>query len=320
MVKIQSKKAYVLTYGDAFVDYIADDQTNTSFSMFLGGATVNVAVGVARLGVPSAFITITGDDATSEFVRGELEAEEIIMKYAKIEPEKRVSGVYVHLTEDNDRIFQQYIDDAPDIQVSVNDIKEEAFIEASILNLCSGTLFQPTALETSRKAIEYAKKHGVLLAFDANIRPLRWDSETQCRETISSFFKDADLLKFTEEELTFLTETHSLEEGLAKIAHLDVPIILITAGEHGTYAVLNGQVQHVSVEPVVPVDTTGAGDAFMAGILRYVHLNGLPQTMDSLIECTSFANELGALATTKAGALTAMPRLAELNLNKKSVY
>ena len=85
---VQSNKTHVLTYGDAFVDYIADDTTNSSFSMFLGGATVNVAVGVARLGVPSAFITITGDDATSEFVRGELEAEDVIMDYAKLEPEK----------------------------------------------------------------------------------------------------------------------------------------------------------------------------------------------------------------------------------------
>jgi len=312
---LHSNKKHVLTYGDAFVDYIADDRSNTSFSMFLGGATVNVAVGVARLGVPSAFITITGDDATSEFVRGEFGAEEVIMDYSKFEPEKRVSGVYVHLTEDHDRIFHQYIDEAPEIQVQADDLKEEAFEKASILNLCSGTLFQPTALETSRKAVEFAKKHGTLFAFDVNIRPLRWPSEAQCRETITSFFKDADLLKFTEEELEFMTETKSLEEGLAKLAPLEVPIILVTAGEMGTYAVLNGQVQHVPVEPVIPVDTTGAGDAFMAGVLRYVHLNGLPTTMESLVECSAFANKLGALAATKAGALTAMPRLADLNLD-----
>ncbi|WP_075620294.1 PfkB family carbohydrate kinase [Paenisporosarcina indica] len=311
---VHSYKTHVLTYGDAFVDYIAEDRTNTSFSMFLGGATVNVAVGVARLGVPSAFITITGDDPTSEFVRGELKFEEVIMEYAKLEPEKRVSGVYVHLTEDNDRVFHKYIDDAPDIQVEADDLIEEAFEKASILNLCSGTLFHPKALETSRIAVEFAKKHGALFSFDANIRPLRWSSEKQCRETISSFFKDADLLKFTREELAFLTETQTLEDGLAKLAPLEIPIILVTAGEEGTYAALNGQVQHVPVEPVVPVDTTGAGDAFMAGILRYVHLNGLPKTIKSLIECCTFANRLGALATTKAGALTAMPRLSDLNM------
>lgn len=307
-----SNKSHVLTYGDAFVDYIADDTTNTSFSMFLGGATVNVAVGVARLGVPSAFITITGDDETSAFVRCELKKEEVIMDYAKLETEKRVSGVYVHLTEDHDRIFHTYIDETPDIQVKAYDLKEEAFEHASILNLCSGTLFQQTALETSRKAVELAKKHGALLSFDANIRPLRWSSEELCRTIISSFFKDADLLKVTTEELMFLTETSSFEEGLAAIANLHIPVILVTAGADGAYSVLNGEVQHVPVKQVVPVDTTGAGDAFMAGVLRYVHLNGLPTSIDSLVACTAFANRLGAIVATKAGALTALPKLADL--------
>ena len=307
-----SNKNHVLTYGDAFVDYIAEDTTNTSFSMFLGGATVNVAVGVARLGVPSAFITITGDDETSAFVRGELQKEDVIMDYAKLEPDKRVSGVYVHLTEDHDRIFHTYIDEAPAIQVKAHELQESAFEQATILNLCSGTLFQETALETSRKAVELAKKHGALLSFDANIRPLRWSSEEECRTVISSFFKDADLLKVTTEELMFLTETSSFEAGLAKIAYLQIPVILVTAGADGTYSVLNGEVQHVPVEPIIPVDTTGAGDAFMAGVLRYIHLNGIPTSMDSLVTCTAFANRLGALAATKAGALTALPKLADL--------
>ncbi len=69
---------------------------------------------------------------------------------------------------------------------------------------------------------------------------------------------------------------------------------------------------HVPVEQVVPVDTTGAGDAFMAGVLRYVHFNGLPTTKESLFDCVAFGNKLGALAATKAGALTALPRYDEI--------
>ena len=65
-------KKFVLIYGDAFVDYIAEDQSNSRFTKFLGGATVNVAAGVARLGAASSFITVTGENETSEFVRNEL--------------------------------------------------------------------------------------------------------------------------------------------------------------------------------------------------------------------------------------------------------
>ena len=309
---VNTKKKHVLIYGDAFVDYIAKDQSNSTFAMFLGGATVNVAAGISRLGASVAFITVTGDDPTSEFVRDELQKEGVDLAFAKLENDKRVSGVYIHLTKDNDRIFQTYIDETPDIQVEASDLTVKAFQDASVLHICSGTMFHPTALETTREAVHLAKKHGVLLSIDANIRPLRWESENLCRETILSFVERADLLKLTEEELFFLTETETIIDGIGKLKSYQIPVILITAGELGTYAIIDGAVTHVGITPVVPVDTTGAGDAFMAGILRQIHLKGQPKTTDEWIDFISFGNKLGAICVTKSGALSAMPWLIDI--------
>lgn len=306
-------KDFVLVYGDAFVDYIANDKTNTSFTTFLGGATVNVAAGISRIGAPSALITITGDDETSEFVRSEISKEGVNIDYSIIVPEKRVSGVYVHLTEECERVFKDYVDETPDLQVEPHQLNEEAFKRASIFNVCSGTMFHPTALDTTRKGVEMAKEKGAIIAIDANIRPLRWSSEENCRETIISFFEDAHILKLTDEELFFLTQTDNLQDGIEILNQYLVPIVLITVGADGAYAVLNGEVIHVPTERVEAVDTTGAGDAFMAGVLRTVHYNGLPTTQDELIKCVSFGNKLGAFAATKAGALSALPKLVEVN-------
>lgn len=308
----QLDKEFVLIYGDAFVDYIANDQTNTSFTKFLGGATINVAAGISRIGAPSALITITGDDETSQFCREEIASEGVNMDFAIFDPAKRVSGVYVHLTENCEREFKDYVDETPNLQVTPEQLQEEAFKRASIFNVCSGTMFEPTALKTTQRAVEMAKEKGAIIAIDANIRPLRWESEEICRETIGSFFEDADILKLTDEELFFLTETTTIEEGLSKLDELLVPIILVTVGGDGAYAVLNGEVTHVPVKRIVPVDTTGAGDAFMAGVLRYVHFNGLPTVTEDLIECVAFGNKLGARAATKAGALTALPSYEEI--------
>ena len=305
-------KEFILVYGDAFVDYIANDQTNTSFTKYLGGATINVAAGISRIGAPSALITITGDDETSEFCRQEIIKEGVNLDFAILDPAKRVSGVYVHLTENCERVFKDYVDETPNLQVTPGQLQEEAFKRASILNVCSGTMFEETALKTTRAAVEMAKDKGAIIAIDANIRPLRWESEEVCRETIASFFEDTDILKLTDEELFFLTESTTIEEGLQKLDELLVPIVLITVGADGAYAVLNGEVTHVPVERVVPVDTTGAGDAFMAGVLRYVHFNGLPTVSEDLIRCVSFGNKLGAMAATKAGALTALPSYEEI--------
>ena len=309
---IDTKKKHVLIYGDAFVDYIAEDQSNSTFTTFLGGATVNVAAGVSRLGASSAFITVTGDDETSEFVRDELRKEGVDLSFAKLEKDKRVSGVYVHLTEDNDRVFQRYVDATPAIQVEPVDLSLGAFLDASVLHICSGTMFQPTALQTTKKAVRLAKTAGIWLSLDANIRPLRWESEALCRETILSFIAEVDVLKLTDEELFFLTETIILETGLSKLVAHEIPVILVTAGEIGTYAVIDGILTHVSVEPVVPVDTTGASDAFVAGILRQIHLKGQPENRDEWIDYIAFGNKLGAICATKLGALSAMPRLEEI--------
>lgn len=309
---IQSDKDFILVYGDAFVDYIANDHTNTSFTKFLGGATINVAAGISRIGAPSALITITGDDETSEFCRQEITAEGVNMDFSIFDPTKRVSGVYVHLKENGEREFKDYVDETPNLQVTPEQLSEEAFKRASILNVCSGTMFEPTALATTRAAVDLAKEKGAIIAIDANIRPLRWESEAICRETITNFFEDADILKLTDDELFFLTETDSLEEGLSKLDELLVPIILVTVGAEGAYAVLNGEVTHVPVKKVQAVDTTGAGDAFMAGVLRYVHFNGLPTTNEELVKCVSFGNTLGAFAATKAGALTALPHFEDI--------
>ncbi|WP_274308762.1 carbohydrate kinase family protein [Solibacillus daqui] len=308
----QIDKEFVLIYGDAFVDYIANDQTNTSFTKFLGGATINVAAGISRIGAPSALITITGDDETSEFCRQEIVKEGVNMDYAVFDPAKRVCGVYVHLTENCEREFKDYVDETPNLQVTPEQLQEEAFKRASVFNICSGTMFEATALKTTRAAVDMAKEKGTIIAIDANIRPLRWESEEICRETIGAFFDDADILKLTDEELFFLTETTTIDEGLAKLDELLVPIILITVGGDGAYAVLNGEIIHVPVERIVPVDTTGAGDAFMAGILRYVHFYGLPTIKEDLVKCVAFGNKLGALAATKAGALTALPSYEEI--------
>lgn len=309
---LESKKEFVLVYGDAFVDFIANDTTNTTFTKFLGGATVNVAAGISRIGAPAALITLTGDDETSEFVRHELDNEGVIMDYAKIIPEKRVSGVHVHLTERHERIFTNYIDDTPDLQVESGHLQEEAFQRASIFNFCSNTMFHPTALETTKKAVALAKKHQVLVAMDANIRPLRWESPQICHDTIATFLKDADLLKLADEELFFLTQSNTLEEGIHALKRFDIPLIMVTVGDKGAYVIFNDEMKHVPSIKIECVDTTGAGDAFMAGILRQLHLYGMPKTMDEAFNYVRFANQLGACAATKAGAITAMPHYEEI--------
>ncbi len=154
----------------------------------------------------------------------------------------------------------------------------------------------------------------MLVAFDPNIRMKRWESEAACRNIVTPFLSETDILKISQDELLFLMNSADLTESLEKLRAYHIPYVWVTQGENGAAAVTANQTLHVSAKEVQAIDTTGAGDAFMAGVLRYVHINGLPSTMESLVSCTEFANHLGALAATKAGALTALPRLSELKI------
>lgn len=303
---------HVLIYGDIFVDYIATDKTNTDFTTFLGGATVNVAAGVSRLGAKSSLITVIGEDEDSIFAEKELQQEGVDITYAVRVPEKKVNRVYVHLTPEHDRVFANYVDDTPDLQVQSSDLDERAFKNASILHICSGTMFHPTALATTRRAIELAKANNVFLSFDSNVRPLRWESEEICRDTILQFLEQIDLLKLTEEELFFLMQEVDVEKALNQLAAYNIPVVMMTMGELGTLAIIEGAQHHVGVEPIDPVDTTGAGDAFIAGVLRGLHLQGKPGNLEEMLEHIKFGNEMGALCAMKSGALSAMPHADEL--------
>lgn len=310
---LESTREFILIYGDAFVDYIANDTSNTSFTKFLGGTTINVAAGISRIGAPSAIITVTGDDETSQFVRDELKREGVNTDYAKIIDEKRVTGVEVHLTTNRDRIFTNYSDETPDIQVEASHLKDEAFAKASVFNFCSNTMFQKTALETTKAAVQKAIEHDCLIAMDANIRPLRWESPEQCLATISEFLPYVDVMKLADEELFFLTNTKTLEEGIAALAKYDITLLMITVGAEGSHIVFEGEIKHVPSIEIVCVDTTGAGDAFMSGMLRSIHQKGLPKTIEEAYDYVFFSNQLGALTATRAGAITAMPHLHEID-------
>ncbi|WP_164669342.1 carbohydrate kinase family protein [Virgibacillus doumboii] len=295
----------IISYGEAFIDYIANDPSNSNFQTYLGGTTVNVAVGVRRLGTPAYYLCKIGTDDDSQFITTKLNPEQVSQEFCVVNNHKSICKVYTHLNENRERYFHAYIDDTPDEQLLETELHEELFNKAMIFYCGSGTLFHPTAKNTTKAAIKMAKKHGTLVAFDPNIRLKRWQNEQECRGTINSILSNVDILKIAKDELLFLMETSTLEEGINKLADYQIPYVWITLGEKGALVIHQDKKIHVASEKVQAIDTTGAGDAFMAGILYCFHEYGTPTNQAKLTTYTKFANKLGAKVTTRFGALTA---------------
>lgn len=297
------KKQGVISLGEAFVDFIAKDQTNTNYQRLLGGATVNVAVGARRLGIPSYYLCKLGVDETSVFVKEEMEKEQVDLSFSSFSNSKKVCSVYVHLNDQGDRYFHSYINETPDDWMTTEELDKELFIQSKIFYFGSGTLFHPVARKTTNQALEFAREGNLLIAFDTNIRMKRWESEEECREVILSYVKKADIVKMAEDELLFLTQSENVEQGLLAISKLGIPFLFITRGKEGAMGLHGQHVVKVPGVGVKAVDTTGAGDAFLAALLSEFHNHGLPETRSQLERFTGVANYAGALSTTKVGSL-----------------
>ncbi|PFP30632.1 carbohydrate kinase [Bacillus sp. AFS073361] len=294
----------VISLGEAFVDFISMDQTNTKYQQLLGGATVNVAVGTKRLGIPAYYLCKLGTDEVSQFVEQEFNKEQIDISYSVYTSSKCICGVYIHINENGERYFHSYVNATPDEVLSEDELRREVFERAKIFYFGSGTLFHETARKTTEKALSYAKDAGNIIGFDANLRLKRWESEGDCRQTVSSFLQYAHIVKLAEDELYFLTETDSLEAGLNQISRWQIPYLFITMGSRGACAIFKGNKVFVPAPKVEAIDTTGAGDAFMSALLYCFHEKGQPDSLSQLKEYLQLANKVGAAATTERGSLS----------------
>ncbi|MEH7074602.1 carbohydrate kinase family protein [Neobacillus drentensis] len=295
----------VISLGEAFVDFISLDRSNTKFQQLLGGASVNVAVGSRRLGIPSYYLCKLGTDEMSQFVEQEFQKERVNTSFSVRTSSKKICGVYVHINEGGDRYFHSYVNPTPDEVLTEEELRREVFDGAKIFYFGSGTLFQKNAKQTTEAALKYAKDAGNIIAFDANLRLKRWENEEHCRQTVSSFLKYPHIVKLAEDELYFLTGTHSIDAGIAQLSGWKIPFLFITMGSEGACAVMDGEQIFVPAPAVNAIDTTGAGDAFMAALLYCFHEKGVPTNHSLVKEYLQFANNIGAVATTEIGSLSA---------------
>ncbi|MGQ8819692.1 aminoimidazole riboside kinase [Bibersteinia trehalosi] len=299
-------KIWVL--GDAVVDLIPDGENH--YLKCAGGAPANVAVGVSRLGVSAGFIGRVGHDPLGKFMQQTLKAENVGVEQMILDPKQRTSTVIVGL-DDGERSFTFMVNPSADQFLEVADLPQ--FQADEWLHCCSIALINDPSRSTTFEAIRRIKQAGGFFSFDPNLRESLWKSIDEMKQVVNQAVALADVLKFSEEELTLLTDTTTLEAATAAItAQYPEKLIIITLGKDGAIYHLNGESKLVAGKALKPVDTTGAGDAFVSGLLA-----GLSQSSDwkkesVLVDIIRKANASGALATTQKGAMSALPGKAQL--------
>ncbi|WP_137791231.1 aminoimidazole riboside kinase [Bacillus sp. E(2018)] len=308
-------KKGVISLGEALVDFIPTDETNTTYQKSPGGAPANVAVGVARLGSASTFLGKVGDDVLGSFMIETLKSYGVNAFHVYKTEEVRTGAVFVTLDPNGERSFDFYINPSADRFLEEKDVQPSLFKEHKILHFGSISLIGEPSKSATEKAVRLAKENGMWVSYDPNLRLSLWKTPAQARETILSMLKHADIVKISEEELEFITGLKKVEEGIKVLQEYDIPLLFITLGDDGSYVVTKEGGEYIPAKRVSSVDTTGAGDAYVAAVLHQLNeYEGSLQdlTLDEASDMALFGSVSGALAVSVKGAMTALPTLKQI--------
>jgi fructokinase len=306
----------IYAIGELLIDFIAKEEGKLKdvreFEKHPGGAPTNVVVGLRRLGVKSALISKVGDDPFGEFLIEELKKEGVETKYIIKDTNKHTGVVFVQLVGAKPEFI--LYDGVAYFNIRKEEMQWDFMKDAELLHFGS-VLF---AREPSRSAVfEVLReiKGKIPISYDVNIRLDLWRGrEEEMLKDIEEALKLADIVKIGDGELEYLNKN-----GIA-LEDFNFALVAITKGAEGSTIIHEDIRVDVPSFKVEPVDTTGAGDAFMAALLASLfymkRLNRLEFSKEELKELGSFANLVAALSTTKRGAWS-VPSLEEVLKHRK---
>jgi fructokinase len=308
----------VLCFGEALIDFfpappglpLAEVDV---FHRHLGGALANVAVGLGRLGRRVGLMTQVGRDEFGVFLRRRLAAEGVDVSALGVHPHARTGVTFVTLGPGGERSFLSLRYPSADQQVPPEAVDPQAVARACILHLGSSTLAREPARASTWKALAAARAAGRLVSVDVNLRLHLWDDRATALQLVRELVAQADLVKVAEDELEPLLGTGDAVAGARALRALGPELVVVTLGAAGAYFEAPAGADTVPGLVVQAVDATGAGDAFVAGLLA--HLAPLCQAGRRLVDldltelrtgCT-LGNRMGAAAVTALGATAGLP-------------
>lgn len=310
----------VIAFGEALVDMLSsrlgDDTGQETFTPYAGGAPANVAVACARLGVPSQFLGMVGDDRFGHFLVSELAAHGVNTQGMVLTNEARTALAFVSRDASGERTFDFYRPPAADLLYRLEHLPHGVFEQPAIVHLCSNSLTDPEIADTTLAIAKMAKRAGCLVSVDANLRHNLWADGSADVWRVTELVDSAELVKVSLEELDYLRGNHPQDTWLAERLEAGVKVIVITDGPN--QVTLKGiGLDHTFTPPqVTAVDTTAGGDAFIGGLLAELSRHGIDDNWHKasafLAQAVEVACRCGAFAVTRPGAYAALPTAKDI--------
>ena len=323
------KKNKVVCIGEALIDRIKN-VSNQGYTDFLGGAPANVASALRKLKIDSTFIGRLGSDNFGKRFITQFNELGVNLDFLQIDNNSSTRVVNVDRDQFGDRFFSGFEESSH--SCFADEVLSKKLIEKEILNLeksfletkylVTGTILlsSPISAETIFFLLEQAKKFEVKIVVDLNWREVFWDHSSFSSEInqaarlnlIKKFLNHANVLKLAKEEATLFFEDENpllISQQLS-----NRPDVIITDGKNPVAWYING-LQGITETPNAQkiVDTTGAGDAFLAGLISKLISSGYPSNELEIEDCIKFASVCGLLTCLGEGAIEQQPCYEKVN-------
>lgn len=315
-------RAAVDLYGEQIGSRLEDVQT---FAKYLGGSPCNTAVGASRLGLAAGMLSRVGDEHNGRFVRETLQREGVDVSQLRTDPKRLTALVFLSIKDPDTFPLLFYRDHCADMGLVEADV-DPAYIGSARALCVSGThLSHPDTRAACLKAMHAARDAGTRVVLDIDYRPVLWGltspglgekryvASAAVSEQLQAVLPLCDLVVGTEEEVHIAGGSSDSLAALRRIREVTKALIVMKRGPMGCTAYAGAIPADLDAGvngPGFPVDVynvLGAGDAFMAGLLRgYVR-------DEPLADALRYANACGALVVSRHGCAPAMPSWVELS-------
>jgi len=314
----------ILCIGEALIDMICVDKGKSlsegnNFLKKTGGAPTNVAAAIAALGGQVELAAKVGTDPFGNQLVAEMQHFGVSTQYMLQDSHYFTTFAFVSLMEDGERDF--YFNRGADGQLTREEVDAIDLAEVSIIHFGSATGFLPGPLQIAyQHLLKKALQQNVFISFDPNYRALLFKNNDQTFIDQSwNFLNSCHFFKLSDEEAMLITGTITLQDATKILLEKTSATFAITLGKEGTLLGLNKTTTIIPSIPVKPVDTTGAGDAFVGAVLyqlcdkTLVEIKSLSEAQWAHI--VTNANKAGARTCEYMGAMDAFKQLSNQIFN-----
>ena len=314
----------VAALGELLIDFTClstDTDGYPTMAAHPGGAPANYLAALTKFGAKTAMIGKVGNDAFGRLLIKTLKGAGLDTRGMLVSDDVFTTLAFVTLDDSGDREFSFARKPGADTQLRFDEIDLSVIDASKVLHFGTLSMTNEPARDATYKAVEYAAGHGKLISFDPNLRKPLWDDLDEAKRQMLWGLRHADVVKISDEETEFLFGIAPEEAAKHIIDSFGVRLVYVTCGAEGCFyrtKTASGFVKALS--GIAVKDTTGAGDIFggsaMYGLLR---AGGVPEklTAEELENIVSFACASAGLSTTRAGGISSVAELIEVEAAMK---